>query len=161
MDRDFRTPFALGMLMTLVGAFTDAWWHLQGWAAREGFFTPAHATLYSGVGVMALSIFLLRRGTLWLSVSLSRTVRAILFIGISTMLAGGLFDFWWHSTYGFVDVVAWTPPHMTATAGFVILLVTTLAALSKNSRPIIKGAFALSVFIFVALWTAVILLTTP
>lgn len=47
--------FAFGMPLAVIGAFADAYWHLTGLAAQEGFFTPAHGVIYSGVTIMLLS----------------------------------------------------------------------------------------------------------
>ena len=141
--------FSFGMLMTVAGAFADAYWHLTGLAAREGFFTPAHATIYSGVSIMLVS-------TLFLDVP--RRVKATLRLAGLVVVAGGVWDFWWHSTYGFVDVVAWTPPHLTVTAGFVVLLATGLAKLGSLGR-FPRFAFRATAALFVVLWSFVIALT--
>ncbi len=116
--------FAFGMLMTITGAFADAYWHLTGLAAREGFFTPAHATIYSGATVMLAS-------TLFLDVS--ARVKNVLRVGGLMVVLGGIWDFSWHSIHGFVDVVAWTPPHLTVTAGFVVLLATGITKLKDGA----------------------------
>ena len=142
------TWFSLGMLITVVGAFADAYWHLTGLAAKEGFFTPAHGTIYSGVTIMLASTFFLKT---------SNRVRHILQLAGAVVAAGGAWDFWWHSTYGFVDVVAWTPPHLTVTAGFVILLVTGIARLNTGTFP--RLAFRTTAALFVILWGFVVILT--
>ncbi len=163
LSSDFRIPFSIGMLITLIGAYWDAWRHLNGVATSESllnpFVNPAHGTIYSGATIMAISIVLLISGRLNLPVSLDYKTKSILLIGIAILLAGGLYDFWWHTTYGFADTTPWTPSHMTATAGFLILLVTGVVSLSKNSNRFIKGAFGLSLLLFIALWGTVILLT--
>ncbi len=161
--RDFRIPFSIGMLITLVGAYWDAWRHLNRLATSESllnpFINPAHGTIYGGATIMAISILLLSWGKLRIPVSLSSRTKYVMVIGIVTLLGGGLFDFWWHTTYGFADTTPWTPSHMTATAGFLILLITGVVSLSKNSSKLVKSAFALSLILFIALWGAVVLLT--
>ncbi len=163
VSSDFRIPFSLGMLITVIGAYWDAWRHLNGAATSESllnpFINPAHGTIYGGATIMAISILLLVTGRLSLPISLSYRTKSVLLLGIATLLAGGLYDFWWHTTYGFADSTPWTPSHMTATAGFLILLVTGVVGLSKNSSRLVKGAFALSLLLFIALWGTVILLT--
>ncbi|HUI00122.1 MAG TPA: hypothetical protein VLU99_02055 [Nitrososphaerales archaeon] len=141
--------FAFGMLMTIAGAFADAYWHLTGLAAKEGFFTPAHATIYSGATIMLAS-------TLFLDVS-SR-VKNVLRVGGVVVIAGGVWDFWYHSVHGFVDVVAWTPPHLTVTAGFVILLATGITKLKGGGR-FPDLAFRVTAGLFVVLWSFVVALT--
>ncbi len=164
MSIDFRIPFSIGMLITIMGAYWDAWRHLTGSATSESllnpFINPAHGTIYGGATIMATSILLLMAGRLRLPVSLNYRTKLVLLIGIVTLLAGGLYDFWWHTTYGFADSTPWTPSHMTATAGFLILLVTGVVSLSKNSNRLVKANFALSLLLFIALWGTVILLTS-
>lgn len=138
--------FSFGMLVTVVGAFADAYWHLTGLAAREGFFTPAHGTIYSGVTIMPASTIFLQT---------SRNVKLILASAGATVALGGLWDFWWHSTYGFVDVVAWTPPHLTVTVGFFVLLATGTVKLNDGgSFP--RIAFRVTLGLFIVLWSFVI-----
>jgi hypothetical protein len=160
---DFRLPFALGMLATLAGAYWDAWRHLNGLATSESllnpFLNPAHGTIYGGAAVMAVSFVLLRWHKLSLPIAVGRGTYLSVLVGIVLLLGGGLYDFWWHNTFGFADTTPWTPSHMTATAGFVVLMVTGVLGLSRGSGLVVKAAFALSVVLFVALWSTVILLT--
>lgn len=159
---DFRIPFSLGMLVTLAGAFWDAWRHLNGQATSESFWNPflnpAHGMIYGGATLMAVSLILLGRGWLGLPHSIGVRTKAIMALGIASLLGGGLFDFWWHNTYGFADTTPWTPSHMTATAGFVILLAAGVVSLGRGSAWPVRAAFALSLALFVGLWTMVILL---
>ncbi len=151
------------MLVTLIGAFWDAWRHLNGLATSESlwnpFINPAHGMIYGGAAVMAASLVLLWRKKVTLPVSVGFRTKAVMGLGVVVLLAGGLYDFWWHNTYGFADTTPWTPSHMTATAGCVILLVAGLVGLSRNSAVWVKSLFALSLALFVGLWTMVILLT--
>jgi hypothetical protein len=161
--RDFRLPFALGMLITLSGSYWDAWRHLNGLATSESllnpFLNPAHGTIYGGATVMAASLVLLRANKLSLPIVVGRRTYLSMLFGIALLLGGGLYDFWWHNTFGFADSTPWTPSHMTATAGFAVLMVTGVLGLSRGSGRIVKSAFALSVALFIALWSTVILLT--
>ncbi len=151
------------MLVTLAGAFWDAWRHLNGLATSESllnpFLNPAHGTIYGGATIMAVSLLLLKTGSLRLPTTVGRGTRYAMLAGIVLLLGGGLYDFWWHNTFGFADTTPWTPSHMTATAGFMILLITGTVGLSRNSGPFVKAAMALSLVLFIALWGAVILLT--
>jgi len=141
------TMFSIGMLMTIVGAFADAYYHLTGLAAQEGFLTPAHGTIYSGATIMLVS-------TLFLSID--KRAQRTLQLGGLVVVGGGVWDFSWHSVHGFVDVVAGTPPHLTVTAGFLILLVTGFFSLSQYRFP--RWVFRATLAMFVVLWTFVILL---
>jgi hypothetical protein len=141
--------FSFGMLITVVGAFADAYWHLTGLAAKEGFFTPAHGTIYGGVTIMLVN-------TIFLDVS--NRIKQVLVIGGALVSGGGMWDFLWHSANGFADVVAWTPPHLTVTLGFLVLLATGIAKLKDGGRfPTI--AFRVTLGLFVILWSFVIALT--
>jgi hypothetical protein len=161
---DFRYPFCIALLVTLIGAYWDAWYHLTGLAAKEGFFTPAHATIYGGVTVMAFSTYLyVKKPSLFsflprLELKI-RLVKWPFSLGIALMAGGGAWDFTYHSIHGFIDVVAWTPPHLTVTAGFVILMASAFAQFWKNSNGSIKSILVTSVLLFVALWATVISLT--
>ncbi len=157
---DFRIPFSLGMLVTLAGAFWDAWRHLNGLATSESFLNPflnpAHGTIYGGATVMAVSVVLLKAGKLKLPISIGALTWSFMLIGLALLLGGGLYDFWWHNTFGFADATPWTPSHMTATAGFFILMLTGILGLSRKSGSLVKAAFALSVALFFSLWAMVI-----
>jgi predicted acyltransferase len=89
---------------------------------------------------MVASLVLLKAGKLSLPVTAGRKTYVALLVGIILLLGGGLYDFWWRTTFGFADTT-WTPSHMTATAGFLILLITGVIGLGRNSGPIVKGAF--------------------
>ncbi len=85
--------------------------------------------------------------------------KAVMGVGVVALLGGGPCDFWWHNTYGFADTTPGTPSHMTATAGFVLILVAGLLGLSRDTAYWVKAMFAVSLGLFVGLWTVVILLT--
>ncbi len=76
-----------------------------------------------------------------------------------TQPQGDLYHFWWHNTDGLADTTPRTPSRLTATAGFVVLLVAGVVRLSWNGAWMVKAVFALSLALFVVLWTVVILLT--
>ncbi len=91
-SKDFRVPFCLGILVTLIGAYSDAYYHLEGFAATEGFFTPAHGVLYTGVLIMTLSILLLREKRLVLPVEIAQRAENVMFLGILIMLGGAVWE---------------------------------------------------------------------
>src|SRR5713226_5707389 len=154
-SNDFRVPFCMGILVTLIGAYSDAYYHLEGFAATEGFFTPAHGVLYTGV----LIIFLLREKRLVLPIEIGQRGQNVMFLGILIMLGGAVWDFIYHSINGFIDVVAWTPPHLTVTAGFIVLLSTGIVTFWNRSGSMVKASLGSSVALFAALWITVLWLT--
>jgi len=161
---DFRYPFCIAMLVTLVGAYADAWYHLTGLAAKEGFFTPAHATIYGGVTVMGLCAYIYAMKPKFLSFlpALELKIRFVkwpLYLGIALMALGGAWDFTYHSIHGFIDVAAWTPPHLTVTAGFVVLMGSSFVQFWKSSTFKIRTILVLCVLLFIALWATVIALS--
>jgi hypothetical protein len=153
------------MLVTLLGAYWDAWFHLTGLAAKEGFFTPAHATIYGGVTVMALSAYVYVRKPKFLSFLPTLELKGVnftkwpLYLGIALMAGGGAWDFAYHSIHGFVDVAAWTPPHLTVTLGFVVLMGSAVLQFWKSSNLKIRSILVTCVLLFAALWITVIALS--
>jgi hypothetical protein len=165
---DFRYPFCTAMLVTLLGAYADAWYHLTGLAAKEGFFTPAHATIYGGVTVMAICsyVYIKKPGLRFLGflpgVRLELEIEFVrwpLYLGIALMALGGAWDFTYHSIHGFIDIAAWTPPHLTVTAGFVVLMGSSFVQFWKSSDFKIRSLLLACVALFIALWATVIALS--
>ncbi len=52
---------------------------------------------------------------------------------------------------GFIDVVAWTAPHLTVTAGFIVLLSAGIVTFWNKSGRLVKASLGSSVALFVAL----------
>ncbi len=153
---DFRLPFSLGMLLTLAGAYFDAWWHI--FRGRETFWTPAHIVLYSGVGIMMLSSVLLSFGFLHVSFTrLSVRTKTAFFSGLGMMLVSAPIDDWWHNTFG-PDTGPWTPPHLLATAGFALLLAMAVGLFYRGSGRLTQASLIASVGLFVALLVTVTLI---
>ena len=152
---DFRGPFSLGILVTLAGAYFDAWWHI--FQGREAFWTPAHIVLYSGVGIMLLSTVLASIRILsFPGLKLGAWARAALFSGLGTMLVSAPIDDWWHTAFG-PDTGAWTPPHLLAMAGFSVLLATCIVAFYSESGRLVKALLASSAGLFATLIVTVTL----
>lgn len=125
--RDAMTA-ALGVLL-VGGVFTDGWAHFNR-PGLETFFTPWHAFLYSGLGVM----------TLWLTAVAWRAsggdIRAakaslprgygLTFVGAALFGLGGLSDLIWHQIFGIeiaVDALL-SPTHLLLGAGGILILTT-------------------------------------
>lgn|SRR5574341_1618217 len=120
-------------LMGLLSAWLIAGLYLDGWAHGtfrdeiETFFTPWHAVLYSGLLVSGMALVAqfignVRRGYHWTR-ALPRGYRLSL-LGAAIFLASGLFDFGWHSLFGFeVDIEALlSPAHLALATGGVLLV---------------------------------------
>jgi hypothetical protein len=112
------------------GAMLDAWAHANQ-PALETFFTPWHAVLYSGFGVMALFLGGLalnnhRAGYPW-----ARAVPAayrLALLGVACLLVGGPGDLLWHLALGIERGMeaALSPTHLLLAAGIVLLISTPL-----------------------------------
>lgn len=114
------------------GLFLDGWAHNNG-RVDDTFLTPWHAVLYSGyaacglllVGTQMCNVF---RGYGFLH-ALPRGYTVSL-IGIIIFGAAGLFDFWWHETFGFEVGVEplLSPAHLLLATGAIIFITGPLRA---------------------------------
>jgi hypothetical protein len=126
--------FVLGSLGVLLAASSGSWDltnHLLN--KPETFFSPPHAGLYSGVGIVVFSsiwAFHYSRSrnmvhdtntNVGYNDSSKRTVplpTKLLILGAIMLLAAGPFDFIWHSTFGLDGLLS--PSHLTLTMGMVV-----------------------------------------
>lgn len=119
---------ALGVLL-VGGVFTDGWAHFNR-PGLESFFTPWHAILYSGLGVMTLWL----AAVAWRASDGSlRSARGSLprgyglaFVGAALFGLGGLTDLVWHELFGVeiaVDALI-SPTHLLLGAGGILILST-------------------------------------
>ncbi|WP_117213403.1 hypothetical protein [Allorhizocola rhizosphaerae] len=109
-------------LWIVTGVYIDGWAHVNLDGALETFFTPWHATFYSG-----LAVFFAWLGLVWL-----RSGRAFPpgykagAAGAAIFAAGGAFDMFWHELLGIetsIDALL-SPPHLILLSG-VLLMGTT------------------------------------
>lgn len=121
----------------VIGAEYDAYTHINT-PNLESFFTPAHATLYSGVLAVALvaALAMLRnyaRGYAW-----PRAIPAgygLTVAGVGVLSVAGIGDLIWHTLFGVErDIPAIvSPTHILIVIG--ILLIVTGPLRSAASRP--------------------------
>jgi len=122
----------------LLGMFLDGWAHNHG-KVDNTFFTPWHAVLYSSVLVVAIFLVVvqfanMRRGFTW-AYSLPRGY-GISRVGVLVFLSGGLFDFAWHSWFGFeanVEALL-SPAHLLLATGAFLFLTGPLRAAWMRPR---------------------------
>jgi hypothetical protein len=112
------------------GAMLDAWAHANQ-PALETFFTPWHAVLYSGFGVMALFLGGLTLGNHRAGYPWARSVPAayrLALLGVACLLVGGPGDLLWHLAFGIERGMeaALSPTHLLLAAGIVLLISTPL-----------------------------------
>ncbi len=111
----------LGAFLQIAGAQWDVSWHILG--IVETFFTPAHAALYAGIGLVALANLQGLRLRLAYAANSSYaalfTGLRIAIIGTALQIIAAPIDFWWHSAYGF-DPYLFTPAHSLLITGVIL-----------------------------------------
>jgi hypothetical protein len=110
----------LGSFMQISGASWDITSHLLN--QPDSFFTPSHAMLYTGIGLIAISAgvssYILRRKNKikqYNSISLSFK---LLIIGSFLSLIAGPLDYLWHQNFGLDGLLS--PTHITLATGMLI-----------------------------------------
>ena len=121
----------------VVGAEYDAYTHINT-PKLESFFTPAHATLYSGVAAVGLAAAIAvwrnhAQGYAW-----TRAIPAgygLTMLGVAILSVAGIGDLIWHTLFGIErDIPAIvSPTHLLIVIG--ILLIVTGPLRSAASRP--------------------------
>jgi len=123
---------AIAAMIELIGGGWDIMWHIA--HVPEVFWTPPHIALYSGAGVVLLSLgaaFFLR----WADRPVPASVRSastLAFAGALMQFAAGGFDGAWHATFGADDSLS--PPHVLLTGAMVITTLGIVLALHAWRR---------------------------
>lgn len=149
-----------GAFLQIGGTSWDVTSHLL--QRPESFFTPSHAVLYTGVGMLTIAagiggILLLRYKEL--RTKSFATAFKLLIIGSGIALVAGPTDFWWHQTFGVDGLLS--PTHLTLATGMLINSVAVVLGLariiahfsSKSKKLMIKGALIPA---FAAMWLTLI-----
>ena len=149
-----------GAFLQIGGTSWDVTSHLL--QRPESFFTPSHAVLYAGVGMLTIvagigGIVLLRNKEL--RTKSFATAFKLLIIGSGIALVAGPADFWWHQTFGVDGLLS--PTHLTLATGMLINSVAVVLGLariivhfsSKSKKLMIKGALIPA---FAAMWLTLI-----
>jgi len=111
----------LGAFLQIAGAQWDVSAHILG--IVETFFTPAHAVLYTGIGLVALANLQgvrlrLSHGQDSRYASLFGGLRVAV-VGTELQLVAAPIDLYWHTVYGF-DPFLFTPAHSILIVGVVL-----------------------------------------
>jgi len=111
----------LGAFLQIAGAQWDVSAHILG--IVETFFTPAHAVLYAGIGLVALANL---QGVRLRLANAQDSKYASLFSGLRIAVVGtelqivaAPVDLYWHTVYGF-DPFLFTPAHSILIVGVVL-----------------------------------------
>lgn len=145
-----------GSFMQITGTSWDVTSHIM--EEPETFFTPSHAVLYVGVGMLTIaavtSIILLIRNNLLRGIPVATALK-LLIIGSTISLVAGPSDFLWHETFGVDGLLS--PPHLALITGMLINAVATVLGLARidvhitspSRQKLIKAAMIPA---FAALW---------
>ncbi|MGA7370904.1 MAG: hypothetical protein WBX01_17415 [Nitrososphaeraceae archaeon] len=142
--------------MQIAGTSWDVTSHIM--EQPETFFTPSHAVLYTGVGLLTVaagtSVILLIRNIEFRGSSVAMPLK-LLIVGSTISLVAGPSDFLWHETFGADGLLS--PPHLALITGMLINSVGTILGLAKiavritssSRQRLIKTAMVPA---FAALW---------
>ncbi len=145
-----------GSFLQIAGTSWDVTSHVL--EQPETFFTPSHAVLYTGVGLLTVaagtSVILLIRNTSLRGSSVATSLK-LLIIGSTISLVAGPSDFLWHETFGVDGLLS--PPHLALITGMLINSVGTVLGLARiavritspSRQRLIKAAMIPA---FAALW---------
>jgi hypothetical protein len=110
---------SIGSLMQIGGGNWDVTSHLL--LIPESFFTPSHALLYAGIGILSLSA-IMGAALLMKYVELKRRGMSLSFklliIGSALSIISGPSDFIWHETFGVDGFLS--PTHLMLITGMLI-----------------------------------------
>tara|TARA_B100001540_G_scaffold105727_1_gene95296 strand:- start:26 stop:1642 length:1617 start_codon:yes stop_codon:yes gene_type:complete len=139
----FLVVLCLYHIIARFGLAVDLQWHTD--IGRDELFTPPHIMILAGI--IPTSIMLVSY-ILWNSFVSKNPTKTGFFIGpfvaptslwmmvcgLITLVLGGLYDDYWHTSYG-VDTTIITPPHIWTFAGGMLVEVATLVlALQMKNR---------------------------
>ena len=151
---------SIGSIMQISGGNWDVTSHLL--LTPESFFTPSHALLYTGIGILSLSSIMggilmlkyreLKKSGLALSFKL-------LIVGSIISIISGPSDFIWHQTFGVDGFLS--PTHLMLITGMLINALAVAIGLIRLNMFVKRGVFYRLARIFtipalVALWLILI-----
>jgi hypothetical protein len=146
------TAFSCWMI---AGLYVDGWAHYHLESARESFFTPWHALLYSGFAACAIALAMRTasnhaRGSAWIrSVPAGYEFAAV---GVVVMALGGVIDMIWHLVFGIETNIAaqLSPAHLILAVGMGMIVSGPFRAASATAKErwpaLISLALLLAVF---------------
>jgi hypothetical protein len=119
-----------GAFLQIGGTSWDVTSHLM--KKPETFFTPSHAVLYTGIGLLIIATgiggFVLVRNKDIRRKSFTTGFK-LLFIGSMVSLAAGPSDFLWHETFGVDGLLS--PPHLALITGMLINSIAAVLGLAR------------------------------
>ena len=119
-----------GAFLQIGGTSWDVTSHLM--KEPETFFTPSHAVLYTGIGLLTLAAgiggFVLIRNKEIRRKSFATGFK-LLIIGSMVSLAAGPSDFLWHEAFGVDGLLS--PPHLALITGMLINSIAVVLGLAR------------------------------
>src|SRR5919204_5242995 len=152
----------VGVFVQIEGASWDVMSHLL--RRPETFFTPSHAMLYTGVGLLiisaAISALLLRKNNKEILTKSFSTALKLLIIGSVISIVAGPSDYIWHQIFGVDGLLS--PTHLTLVTGMLINSIAVVLGLARiivhlqtvRGRRLIKASMipAFAVLWFMMIW---------
>src|ERR671933_1633817 len=121
----------IGVFIQTEGASWDVTSHLL--RRPETFFTPSHAMLYTGVGLLiiaaAVSAHLLRKNDEQIRTKSFSTAFKLLIIGSAVSIIAGPSDYLWHQVFGVDGLLS--PTHLTLVTGMLINSIAVVLGLAR------------------------------
>jgi len=139
----FLVILCLYHIIARFGLAVDLQWHTD--VGRDKLFTPPHIMIL--VGIIPTSIFIgsyvfwysfLNKSEdkvgFYIGPFIAPTSIWMMICGLITLVFGGLYDDFWHTSYG-IDTTIITPPHVWTFAGGMLVEIATIAlALQMKNR---------------------------
>tara|TARA_B100001996_G_scaffold70824_2_gene51975 strand:+ start:1224 stop:2846 length:1623 start_codon:yes stop_codon:yes gene_type:complete len=139
----FLVVLCLYHIIARFGLAVDLQWHTD--VGRDKLFTPPHIMILAGIiptSIMLSSYifwysFISKQDEkvgFYIGPFIAPTSLWMMVCGLITLVFGGLYDDFWHTSYG-IDTTIITPPHVWTFAGGMLVEVATIAlALQMKNR---------------------------
>ena len=139
----FLVVLCLYHIVARFGLAVDLQWHTD--IGRDELFTPPHVMILAGIvptSIMLVSYILWNsfvaknpaQSGFYIGPFVAPTSLWMMVCGLITLVIGGLYDDYWHTSYG-VDTTIITPPHVWTFAGGMLVEVATIVlALQMKHR---------------------------
>jgi hypothetical protein len=152
-----------GSLMQISGTSWDVTSHLM--FKPETFFTPSHALLYSGIGLITIATvlitFLYIKNKHNITNTSAKNSFQLLLIGSVVSIISGPADYLWHQAFGIDGLLS--PTHISLMTGMLITSIGVVIGLAKIKIPSTKKNINLETLrkialipAFAALWFTII-----
>ena len=160
----FLVVLCLYHIIARFGLAVDLQWHTD--VGRDKLFTPPHIMILGGIipTSIMLSSYILwysfiskkdNKVGFYIGPIIAPTSLWMMVCGLMTLVIGGLYDDFWHTSYG-VDTMIITPPHIWTFAGGMLVEVATIAlALQMKERLKENTPKWLNLIILGTLWALV------